>query len=186
MKMMYLLLFVAVLFIVLRSTKEGFVDYGFSGWKKPVPRLTITDGKPVDTSTLRRDLTVLSPDTIGGIVNAVAESAKQTTNMCFTPIETIYINKYSGESGDFFDSRIMFYCPNNYFTVELISQVRAEGTGYRVTSMRTQVPSNDANGPSGFANDTGSVFVSHDELLKTVSPSNSAMNAVLKALEKNN
>lgn len=183
--MIYLLLVLGfVLLLLLDSTKENFVDFGFSGWKKPVDRLALSYGSPVNLSGYKRDLTVLSSTQIGGIIDAMMKAGKKATKMCLDPIETIYINKYSGEDGDIYDSRVMFYSKDHYFAVELIGQVKSEGNGYRVVSLRTQRPANDANGPTadslqGFQ---AASFTPYDDMLKKVSPSKSAMEAVLKTL----
>jgi len=186
-----LILILVILFFVFMGSKEGFVDFGFSGWEKPVAKFNVNeDPDPLDMSLYTQDLTDISPGKIGSIIETIQEFMKEKTKKCLVPLETIYVNKYSGPRGTMYDTRFMFYDPSGYFVTELMGKVIEQGDTdtFTVSSVRTQVPAADASGPQGSLPSSGcaSAFLPDTELLKAINPSSSGMEAVLKSLSINN
>ena len=170
------------------GSREGFVDFGFSGYHKPVGDLNFSDElQAVDTSNYKRDSTVIPLEKLNAIANVVTEYLKNKTGKCMQPIETIYINKYSGESGDMYDTRFMFYDPKHFFVAEILAKVlqNKKSDQYMISSVRTQVPSVDQSGPLPYGGGATSQFVEYPEILNSINPSNNALQAVSKALEEN-
>jgi hypothetical protein len=182
-----LVILLIILVCVFMGTKEGFVDFGLSGWEKPVAKFNVNeDPDPVDMSQYTQDLTDIAPSKIASILETVKSFMKEKTQKCLVPIETIYVNKYTGPRGTMYDTRFMFYDTKSYFVTELMSKVMEQGdTGnFTVSSARTQVPAADASGPQGSLPSSGcaSAFLPDTELLQSINPSKSGMEAVLKAL----
>ena len=87
-----------------------------------------------------------------------------------------------------YDTRLMFYDAKHYFMTELMTKLLekpGEQGAFQVASMRTQIPAGDASGPGGM--DLGqiqptSAFLPQIDILKSISPSKTGMEAVLKTL----
>jgi hypothetical protein len=182
-----LVILLIILFCVFMGTREGFVDFGLSGWEKPVAKFNVNeDPDPLDMSQYTRDLTDIAPSKISSILATVKDFMKEKTSKCLVPLETIYVNKYSGPRGAMYDTRFMFYDPKSYFVTELMSKVVEQGdtNNFTVSSVRTQVPAADASGPQASLPSSGcaSAFLPDTELLQSINPSRNGMEAVLKAL----
>ena len=182
-----LVILLIILVCVFMGTKEGFVDFGLSGWEKPVAKFNVNeDPDPLDMSQYTQDLTDIAPSKIGSILNSIKSFMKEKTQKCLVPIETIYVNKYTGPRGTMYDTRFMFYDTKSYFVTELMSKVLEQGDtdNFTVSSVRTQVPAADASGPQGSLPSSGcaSAFLPDTQLLQSINPSKSGMEAVLKAL----
>tara|TARA_R110002074_G_scaffold282245_1_gene453768 strand:- start:1572 stop:2177 length:606 start_codon:yes stop_codon:yes gene_type:complete len=184
-----LLLLVFLLAILLMGSREGFVDFGLSGWTPPVDHYSFVDDNiKIDMNTYKKDITDISTSKLANLISSVQVYAKKTTNQCLQPIETIYVNKYSGPQGALYDTRMMFYDAKNYFMTEIMTKLLEKPGGegsFQVASMRTQVPADDASGPRGM--DLGqlqpdSSFLPQSEILSSINPSKSGMEAVLKTL----
>ena len=192
--MNYTLLFlVFLLAILLWGSKEGFVDFGLSGWTPPVDHYSFVENNmKIDMNTYKKDLTDISTSKLANIISSVQVYAKEKTGQCLQPIETIYVNKYSGPQGAMYDTRLMFYDAKNYFMTELMTKLLEKPGGegdFQVASMRTQIPAGDASGPGGM--DLGqiqpnSAFLPQSEILKSIAPSKTGMEAVLKTLAAKN
>ena len=189
--MNYTLLILSILLLILLcGSREGFVDFGLSGWTKPVDHYSFVDkDMDIDMQKYKKDLTDIGTNKLSNIIYTVQQYAKKNTGQCLQPIETIYVNKYSGPQGTLYDTRLMFYDQKHYFMTELMTRLieTAGGDGFQVASMRTQIPASDSSGPGGMdlPDPTGSnpgEFLQQREILKAVSPSKSGMEAVLKAL----
>ena len=187
--MNYTLLILAILLLILLcGSREGFVDFGLSGWTKPVDNYSFVDkDMNIDMQEYKKDLTDIGTNKLSNIIYSVQQYAKKSTGQCLQPIETIYVNKYSGPQGTLYDTRLMFYDQKHYFMTELMTRLIETGDGnFQVASMRTQIPASDSSGPGGMdlpapGNSPGE-FLQQREILKAVAPSKSGMEAVLKAL----
>lgn len=186
-KLLALLILLALFFV---GTREGFVDFGLSGWSKPVENfdVDITE-KKFDFSQFKRELTDISPADLSKLIEVTKGFMKQKTGKCLTPIETVYVNRYTGPQGEvLYDSRMMFYDTKHYFVTELMGKLlKNDDNSYTVASMRTQVPAQDVSGPAAMNDSVTqmSQFVQKDDLLAAINPSKTGMQAVLKALNKN-
>ena len=186
-KLLALIVLLAIFFF---GSREGFVDFGLSGWSKPVENFNVDEVETkVDLSQFKRELTDIAPSDLSKIIDTMTAFMQNKTGKCLTPIETIYVNKYSGPQGEvMYDNRVMFYDTKHFFVTEVMSKLlKNDNDSYTVASMRTQVPSRDVSGPAAMNDDVQqmSTFVDQDELLTAINPSKSGMEAVLKALSKN-
>ena len=187
--MNYLIVALAILlFICFCGTREGFVDFGLSGYHKPVGEFSmVEDVQDVDISSYKRDITQMPVSVINDVTQVVQSFIRERTGKCLQPIETIYVNKYSGETGVMYDTRFMFYDPKHFFVSEIMARVLKNNKSdtYTISSVRTQVPSADQSGPSPYGGASVDTFVSQPEILSAINPSNDALEAVSKALEQN-
>ena len=187
--MKYLVLvLVALMTICFMGSREGFVDFGFSGYHKPVSDFNFSDEvQAIDMSKYKRDSTEIPADKINGIVQVVRHSLKERTGKCMEPVETIYINKYSDDKASVYDTRFMFYDPAHFFMSEILATIiQNNGSDdFMVGTIRTQVPSADVSGPNPYVSDSHSQFDEYPQILKDVGPSKSALDAVSKALKQN-
>ena len=186
-----LLLLVFLLAILLLGSREGFVDFGLSGWSKPVDHYSFVDkDMNIDMNTYKKVLTDITATKLRNIISSIQVYAKDKTQQCLEPIETVYVNKYSGPQGSMYDTRMMFYDQKNYFMTEIMTKLLEKPGGdgtFQVASMRTQIPAGDASGPAGSdmsASQPMSQFLSNPEILQNIAPSKSGMEAVLKALKQ--
>ncbi len=176
MKVLIVSLLVIVL-IVCFGSREGFVDFGFSGYKKPVGRFAIDDIiQPVDVTSMTPEETSLSSADVSTIIRSIQVYVKDTHNVCLEPIQTIYINKYSP---DIYNARVMFYNKTHRFATELVATLNGTNT---IASVRTHVPAQDISGPAGYTSGSGASFADTDDFLASVSPSKTAMDATIKAV----
>lgn len=158
------------------GSREGFVDFGFSGYKKPVGRFAFTDTiQTVDVSAMEPLDDQLTPNEISSVIRAIQVYVKENHDVCLEPTQTIYINKYSP---DIYNARVMFYNKAHRFATEIVATLNGTDT---IASIRTQVPANDVSGPAGYTDAVTSNFVQTDEFLQSVSPSKNAMDAVIRA-----
>ena len=179
---------VILLFICFYGTREGFVDFGLSGYHKPVSEFSmVADVQDVDISNYKRDIAPIPVPVINEVTQVVQEFIRQRTGKCLQPIETIYINKYSGDNGSVYDTRFMFYDPKHFFVSEIMAKILQNkgADAYSISSVRTQVPSADQSGPSPYGGNAADSFISQPEILSAINPSKDAMEAVSKALEQN-
>ena len=179
---------ILILFFCLCGSREGFIDHGFSGMHKPVDNFNFSvDVQAVDTSNYKKDLTQIPVDKLNEIAMVVQQYITQYTGNCMQPIETIYINKYTGDGGDMYDTRFMFYDPIHFFVVEILAKVLQNdgSTEYMVATISTQVPSSDSSGPSAYNGNSAGTFVEYPEILSSIAPSKDAMDAVVKSLKEN-
>ena len=187
--MNYLIIALAILLaICFCGSREGFVDFGFSGWQKPVEDFSFSkDVQDVDLSTYTRDTSEIPISKLNDIAQVVQHSVKKITGKCMKPIETIYINKFSSETGDAYDTRFMFFDPKHSFVSEILAKVlQNKGSDdYSIASIHTQVPSNDTSGPLPYGDNSQAQWVEYPEILTSISPSKDALGAVTKALEEN-
>lgn len=188
--MNYLILVLAALMaICFCGSREGFIDFGFSGYHKPASDFNFSDEtQAVDMSQYTRDLTEVPVDTVRDIVVAVNDALKVKTGACMTPVQTIYINKYSNNKASVYDTRFMFYSPKHFFTTEILAKVvqNKDSPAYTVNTIRTQVPAASVGGPGPFGGEgEASSFEEYPQLLRDIAPSSSALQAVSKALKQN-
>tara|TARA_R110002074_G_scaffold123161_1_gene258434 strand:+ start:211 stop:834 length:624 start_codon:yes stop_codon:yes gene_type:complete len=186
-----LLLLVFLLAILLWGSREGFVDFGLSGWSKPVDHYSFVEkDMNIDMNTYKKDLTDITTTKLRNIISSIQVYAKAKTQQCLEPIETIYVNKYSGPQGSMYDTRMMFYDQKNYFMTEIMTKLLEKPGGdgtFQVASMRTQIPAGDASGPAGSdmsASQPMSQFLPQIDILDSISPSKTGMEAVLKSISK--
>ena len=186
-----LLLLVFLLAILLWGSREGFVDFGLSGWSKPVDHYSFVDkDMNIDMNTYKKDLTDITAKKLRNIISSIQVYAKAKTQQCLEPIETIYVNKYSGPQGSMYDTRMIFYDQKHYFMTEIMTKLLEKPGGdgtFQVASMRTQIPAGDASGPAGSdmsASEPLSQFLPQPEILKSIAPSKTGMEAVLKSLKQ--
>lgn len=169
------------------GSREGFVDFGFSGAHKIARNVSFSeDIQDVDLSSYKRDLTEIPIAKLDAIAQVVQHAVNRITGKCMQPIETIYINKYSGETGDAYDARFMFYDAKHSVATEILAKVlQNEGSDeYMIAQVRTQVPSADRSGPAAFTSGNQAQWVEYPEILKSVAPSKDAMDAVVKSLNE--
>ena len=186
-----LLLLVFLLAILLWGSREGFVDFGLSGWSKPVDHYSFVEkDMNIDMNTYKKVLTDITATKLRNIISSIQVYAKAKTQQCLEPIETIYVNKYSGPQGSMYDTRMMFYDQKNYFMTEIMTKLLEKPGGdgtFQVASMRTQIPAGDASGPAGSdmsASQPMSQFLPQIDILDSISPSKTGMEAVLKSISK--
>jgi len=187
--MKYLILvLVALMAICFFGSREGFVDFGFSGYHKPVSDFDFADEvQAIDMSQFKRDLTKIPPGKLNDLVEVVKHTIKTKTGKCMTPVQTIYVNKYSGDKASVYDTRFMFYDPKHFFASEILAKViqNNDSDEFMVGTIRTQVPTS-AVGPQAFGGDVAqSEFESYPQLLKDVGPNQTTLQAVSKALKQN-
>ena len=188
--MKYLILvLVALMAICFFGSREGFVDFGFSGYHKPVSDFSFADeAQAIDMSQYTRDVTKIPPNKINDIVEIVKSTIQNRTGRCMTPVQTIYINKYSSDKASVYDTRFMFFDPKHSFASEILAKlIQNNGSDeFMVGSIRTQVPSTYESGPVAFRGDTaGSTFEEYPQLLKDIAPSRDAFQAVSRAVKQN-
>ena len=173
MKLLVLAILVLVV-IACFGSREGFVDFGLSGYKKPLGRFSFVDNQQnIDVSSLTPVEGALTADEVASVIRSMQEYVKSTQNVCLEPIQTIYVNKYSP---DIYNARVMFYNKSHRFVTELVATLNGPET---VVDIRTQVPSQDASGPDAFLGSSDfSGFTDSNE----ISPSSSATDAVIKAV----
>jgi len=161
---------IALLIIVILiccGSREGFVDFGFSGYKKPVSNFSFTDTiQDVNLDNYKRDNSAVPAATIAGIINAVKVHLSEKHNVCMEPIETMYVDKYASGGEVAYDSRMMFYSKDHHFAAEIMSKSIQNADGsVVVASVRTQVPSSDISGPSAYSGEgAGSAFSNRVEI----------------------
>lgn len=188
--MKYLILVLIVLMaICFLGSREGFVDFGFSGYHKPVSDFSFADeSQAVDMSQYTRDVTKIPSNKISDIVEVVKSTIKNRTGKCMIPIQTIYINKYSGADATVYDTRFMFFDPKHSFASEILAKLiqNNDSDDFMIGSIRTQVPSSYESGPEAFRGDvSGSSFEEYPQLLKNIAPSSDALQAVSRAVKQN-
>ena len=176
MKLLILTILVLIV-ITCFGSREGFIDFGLSGYKKPVGRFSFVDTlQNIDVSTMTPVDEAISSNDIASIIRSIQVYVKDNYNVCLEPIQTVYINKYSP---DIYNARVMFYNKTHRFATEIVATLNGPDT---VADIRTQVPAQDVSGPVGFTDKSDTAaFTNSDELLKSVSPSATAMDAVVKA-----
>lgn len=170
---------VLILMFLLCGSREGFVDFGFSGYKKPVTNFRVSDGDAVDLSEYKRDETLLTSDEISSMIGAIQERTKTDTGECLQPVQTIYINKYTGPQGNMYDSRIMFFDPAHQFVTELSSQLlKNTGNSFSILSIKTPQEISDKNAFKG-----GSIanFLPETDLQTAIAPTKGLLDNVVKA-----
>ena len=179
---------IALMVICFVGSREGFVDFGFSGYHKPASNFNFSEEvQAINMSDYRRDTTEIPVDKVNGIVQVVKHSLGQRIGRCMEPVETIYINKYSNDKASVYDTRFMFYDPKHFFMNEILATVLQNNGSddYMIGTIRTQVPSADVSGPLPYTENGGSHFEEYPQLLKDLGPSKSALDAVSKALKQN-
>ena len=179
---------VILLFFCFCGSREGFVDFGFSGWHKPVEDFNFSeDVQDVDLSTYTKDLTEIPTAKLDAIAQVVKAAVNKITGKCMQPIETIYINKYTGSTGDAYDARFMFFDHKHSFVAEILAKVlQNKGSDeYTIASVRTQVPAADISGPAAYGGNGAAGWVEYPQILKDISPSKDALAAVTKSLQEN-
>ena len=171
MKLPLIALAVIVAAVCLGS-RESFVDFGLSGYKKPIGRFAFSDSiQNIDISSMKPEEGPVSPDEITTVIKSIQEYVKSKHNVCLHPVQTIYINKYSP---DIYDARVMFYNTTHHFGAEVMATM----TGSTIASIRTRVPAEAVSGPVGFTDDTASPFLPADEVLKNIMPSKADLSAI--------
>lgn len=154
------------------GSREGFVDFGLSGYKKPIGRFAFAEStQNIDVSSMTPEEGPLSPDEIATVIKSIQEYVKSKHDVCLHPVQTIYINKYSP---DIYDARIMFYNTTYHFGTELVATL----SGKTISSIRTSIPAEAISGPVGFTDDTSSPFLPADEVLKNIVPSKADLSAI--------
>ena len=188
--MKYLVLVLtALMAICFFGSREGFIDFGFSGYSKPVSDFSISDdAQGVDMTQYRRDTTDIPTGKLSDIVEIVKSTISKKTGKCMVPIQTIYINKYSNDKAAVYDTRFMFFDPKHSFASEILAKIiqNNDSDEFTVGSIRTQVPSNYTSGPAAFTGDVkASSFEAYPQILKDIAPSQNALQAVSIALKQN-
>ena len=186
-----LLLLVFLLVILLWGSREGFVDFGLSGWTKPVDHYSFVEkDMNIDMNAYKKQVTDVTTGKLSHIIATVQNYAKAKTGQCLQPIETIYVNKYTGPQGNMYDTRVMFYDQKNYFMTELMTKLLekpGDDSGFQVASMRTQIPAGDASGPQGSdmsQSEPLSAFLPQIDILSSISPSKTGMEGVMKSISQ--
>ena len=176
--MNYTLVALAVILMVfLCGSREGFIDFGLSGYVKPITNFKVSEGAPVDVSQYKRDMTVLTRDEIAGIIKVMQESTKKESGQCLQPIQTIYINRYTGPQGDMYDSRVMFFDQVHDFVTELSGQfLKNAGNTFSVLSLNTPKQISKSNGFSG-----GGIsnFLPQETMESAIAPSKGLLGTVV-------
>lgn len=188
--MKYLILVLAVLMVIcFCGSREGFIDFGFSGYHKPVSDFSFADdAQAIDMSQYKRDVTKIAPNKISDIVEVVKSTILNRTGKCMVPIQTIYINKYSSDKASVYDTRFMFFDPKHSFASEILAKLiqNNDSDDFMIGSIRTQVPSMYASGPAAFRGDVaGSSFEEYPQILRDIAPSQNAFQAVSRAVKQN-
>ena len=188
--MKYLILVLAaIMAICFFGSREGFVDFGFSGYSKPVTDFSFADeAQAIDMSQYTRDVTNISPKKINDIVEIVKSTILNRTGKCMTPVQTMYINKYSSDKASVYDTRFMFFDPKHSFASEILAKLiqNNDSDEFMVGSIRTQVPSSYESGPAAFGGDVAaSSFEEYPQILKDIAPSQNALQAVSRAVKQN-
>lgn len=156
-----------IVILVCCGSREGFVDFGFSGYKKPVSNFTFTDTiQDINLDNYKRDNSAVPTATIAGIINALQVHLAEKHNICMEPVETMYVDRYSSGGNIVYNSRMMFYSKKHHFATEIMSKSMQNADGSVViASVHTQVPSSDISGPSAYSGETkGSKFVDRVEI----------------------
>ena len=187
--MKYLILVLALLMVIcFCGSREGFVDFGFSGYHKPVSDFSFdSETQAIDMSQYTKDITNIPAQKVNGIIDVLKNTILNTTGKCMIPIQTIYINKYSNDSSTIYDTRFIFFDNKHSFASEILAKLiqNKDSEDFMVGSIRTQVPSNYV-GPDAFKGDVfGSSYEEYPQLLKDISPSRDALQAVSMALKQN-
>lgn len=187
--MKYLILVLALLMVIcFCGSREGFVDFGFSGYHKPVSDFSFdSETQAIDMSQYTKDITNIPAQKVNGIIDVLKSTILNTTGKCMIPIQTIYINKYSNDSSTIYDTRFIFFDNKHSFASEILAKLiqNKDSEDFMVGSIRTQVPSNYV-GPDAFKGDVfGSSYEEYPQLLKDISPSRDALQAVSMALKQN-
>ena len=85
-----------IVILICCGSREGFVDFGFSGYKKPVSNFSFTDTvQDINLDNYKRDNSAVPPTTIAGIINSLKVHLSEKHSVCMEPIETMYVDKYS-------------------------------------------------------------------------------------------
>lgn len=153
--------------IVCCGSREGFVDLGFSGYKKPISDFSFTDTlQDVNLDNYKRDNSAIPPTTIASVINAIQGHLSEKHSVCMEPIETMYVDKYTNQGEVAYNSRMMFYSKDHHFAAEIMSKSIQNADGsIVVASVRTQVPSSDISGPSAYSGEAaGSEFINRVEI----------------------
>ena len=170
-----LLLLVFLLVILLWGSREGFVDFGLSGWTKPVDHYSFVEkDMNIDMNAYKKQVTDVTTGKLSHIIATVQNYAKAKT----------------GPQGNMYDTRVMFYDQKNYFMTELMTKLLekpGDDSGFQVASMRTQIPAGDASGPQGSdmsQSEPLSAFLPQIDILSSISPSKTGMEAVMKSISQ--
>ena len=178
-----ILVLAVVIFVLACGSREGFIDFGFSGYKKPITNFELKDGDAADLSNYKRDLTKVTPSEISSIISVIQKTAKEQTGQCLDPIQTVYINRYTNpQGGSLFDSRVVFFDKSHHFVTELTAQMlKNSNDTFSVLSLRTQ---DEIARSNGFAGDgTGANFLPETDLASAVAPSKGLLDKVVKDYE---
>lgn len=81
----------------------------------PVTPIKVNMGSKPQLSGKEEDVAIPA-DFIAELLTKIQEHIKAETGLCMSPVQTIYVDKYSG---DFYDVRVMFYSPEHHFSSEI-------------------------------------------------------------------
>ena len=170
------------------SMKENFIDFGFSGYRKPIDELSINKTvKEVDVSDYTKVLSNPSSEEVKDILNITQSYVNKNFGVCLHPILVNYVDKYTGpedpktkKSDLMYKSRAMFFDSRQHFGVQVDSTV----VNNELVFVGTQTPISTY----GIQMDDmeGKPFVEYKTIMEDNKPSKSALDALITSLSQTN